>query len=68
MTPDTLRIAENSTMFLSVHRELEALREAEDAATCIGMTKRGIVPPMRINRRRAIRFMDLAAAGFARKD
>src|SRR6185369_202476 len=36
VTPDTLRIAENATLILPLHRELEALREAENAATRIG--------------------------------
>jgi len=61
VTPDTLRIAENATLILPLHRELEALREAEDAATRIGTTKRGIGPAYEDKiGRRAIRFMDLA--------
>ena len=70
VTPATLRIAENATLILPLHRELEALREAEDAATRIGTTKRGIGPAYEDKvGRRAIRFMDLAdLAGVARKD
>jgi len=59
--PDTLRIAENATLILPLHRELEALREDENAATRIGTTKRGIGPAYEDKiGRRAIRFMDLA--------
>jgi len=61
VTPDTLRIAENATLILPLHRELEALREDEKAATRIGTTKRGIGPAYEDKiGRRAIRFMDLA--------
>src|ERR1700741_3849664 len=61
VTPETLRIAENATLILPLHRELEALREADDAATRIGTTKRGIGPAYEDKvGRRAIRFMDLA--------
>ena len=44
MTPENLRIAENATLILPLHRELDALREADGAATRIGTTKRGIGP------------------------
>ena len=61
VTLDTLRIAENATLILPLHRELEALREDENAATRIGTTKRGIGPAYEDKiGRRAIRFMDLA--------
>jgi adenylosuccinate synthase len=61
VTPDKLRIAENATLILPLHRELEALREADGAATRIGTTKRGIGPAYEDKvGRRAIRFMDLA--------
>jgi adenylosuccinate synthase len=61
VTPTTLRIAENATLILPLHRELEALRESENAATRIGTTKRGIGPAYEDKvGRRAIRFMDLA--------
>src|SRR5215468_1125876 len=61
VTPTTLRIAENATLILPLHRELEVLREAENAATRIGTTKRGIGPAYEDKvGRRAIRFMDLA--------
>jgi adenylosuccinate synthase len=61
VTPATLRIAENATLILPLHRELEALREDENATTRIGTTKRGIGPAYEDKvGRRAIRFMDLA--------
>src|SRR6185312_10995246 len=61
VTPDNLRIAENATLILPLHRELEAIREADGAATRIGTTKRGIGPAYEDKvGRRAIRFMDLA--------
>jgi adenylosuccinate synthase len=61
VTPDNLRIAENVPLILPLHRELEAVREADGAATRIGTTKRGIGPAYEDKvGRRAIRFMDLA--------
>jgi adenylosuccinate synthase len=61
VTPDNLRIAENATLILPLHRELEAVREADNSATRIGTTKRGIGPAYEDKvGRRAIRFMDLA--------
>ena len=75
VTPESLRIAENATLILPLHRELEALREADDAATRIGTTKRGIGPAYEDKvGRRAIRFMQSLSfksrqslAGFWRK-
>jgi adenylosuccinate synthase len=61
VTPENLRIAENAPLILPLHRELEAVREADHAATRIGTTKRGIGPAYEDKvGRRAIRFMDLA--------
>jgi adenylosuccinate synthase len=61
VTPDSLRIAENATLILPLHRELEAVREADNSASRIGTTKRGIGPAYEDKvGRRAIRFMDLA--------
>ncbi|MFZ9500822.1 MAG: adenylosuccinate synthase [Beijerinckiaceae bacterium] len=59
---DNLRIAENAPLILSVHRELDALRENNAAAgTKIGTTMRGIGPAYEDKvGRRAIRVMDLA--------
>jgi adenylosuccinate synthase len=56
-----LRIAENATLILSLHRELDALRESGNAGTKIGTTRRGIGPAYEDKAgRRAIRLMDLA--------
>jgi adenylosuccinate synthase len=61
VTPDSLRIAENATLILPLHRDLEAVRESETSASRIGTTKRGIGPAYEDKvGRRAIRFMDLA--------
>ncbi|HEX3709429.1 MAG TPA: adenylosuccinate synthase [Pseudolabrys sp.] len=61
VTPENLRIAENAPLILPLHRELEAVREADGAASRIGTTKRGIGPAYEDKvGRRAIRFMDLA--------
>lgn len=60
VTPDTLRVAENVTLILSLHRELDALRENSNTGTRIGTTKRGIGPAYEDKvGRRAIRLMDL---------
>ena len=61
VTPDNLRIAENVTLILPLHRELDALRESSNASTAIGTTRRGIGPAYEDKvGRRAIRLMDLA--------
>ncbi len=62
VTPDTLQIAENASLILSIHRKLDALREAHAAADArIGTTGRGIGPAYEDKvGRRAIRLMDLA--------
>lgn len=59
---DNLRIAENAPLILSLHGELDAMREnAAAAGTKIGTTKRGIGPAYEDKvGRRAIRVMDLA--------
>jgi adenylosuccinate synthase len=58
---DNLRIADNAPLILSVHRELDALRESGAEGTKIGTTKRGIGPAYEDKvGRRAIRLMDLA--------
>jgi adenylosuccinate synthase len=60
VTPDRLHIAENATLILALHRELDALRESSDDNR-IGTTKRGIGPAYEDKvGRRAIRVMDLA--------
>jgi adenylosuccinate synthase len=59
--PENLRVAENVTLILPLHRELDALRETASAATAIGTTRRGIGPAYEDKvGRRAIRLMDLA--------
>ena len=63
VTPENLRIADNATLILSVHRELDGMREDAAAAngTKIGTTRRGIGPAYEDKvGRRAIRVMDLA--------
>jgi adenylosuccinate synthase len=61
---DNLRIAENTTLILSLHQELDALRESSNSGTRIGTTKRGIGPAYEDKvGRRAIRVMDLADLG-----
>src|SRR5260370_3979987 len=61
VSPDNLRIAENATLILSLHRELDGIRESSNPATRIGTTKRGIGPAYEDKvGRRAIRLMDLA--------
>jgi adenylosuccinate synthase len=61
ITRKNLRVAENATLILSIHRELDALRESGSAGTKIGTTKRGIGPAYEDKAgRRAIRLMDLA--------
>jgi adenylosuccinate synthase len=63
VTPDNLRIAENASLILSLHRELDSLRESSTSGTRIGTTKRGIGPAYEDKvGRRAIRVMDLADA------
>lgn len=58
---DNLRIADNVTLILSLHRDLDAFRESSNSGTRIGTTKRGIGPAYEDKvGRRAIRLMDLA--------
>jgi adenylosuccinate synthase len=62
VTPENLRIADNATLILPLHRELDQLREgAAVAGAKIGTTGRGIGPAYEDKvGRRAIRVMDLA--------
>src|SRR5207237_9203495 len=61
VTPDNLCIAENATLILPLHQELDAARESSNALTRIGTTRRGIGPAYEDKvGRRAIRVMDLA--------
>ncbi len=62
VTRDNLRIAENATLILPLHRELDLVREAAAGTEKIGTTGRGIGPAYEDKvGRRAIRFQDLAA-------
>ena len=57
---DNLRIAENATLILPLHRELDQLREAAAGEGKIGTTGRGIGPAYEDKvGRRAIRVQDL---------
>src|SRR5882762_3778066 len=61
VSPKNLRVAENVTLILPLHRELDSLRESSNAVTAIGTTRRGIGPAYEDKvGRRAIRLMDLA--------
>jgi adenylosuccinate synthase len=62
ITPESLRIADNCVLILSLHRELDVAREnAMSTAKRIGTTGRGIGPAYEDKAgRRAIRLMDLA--------
>jgi adenylosuccinate synthase len=58
---ENLRIADNATLILPFHRELDGMREAGAGVNAIGTTKRGIGPAYEDKvGRRAIRVMDLA--------
>jgi len=60
VTPEVLRIAENAPLILSLHRELDALREDSNSGLKIGTTRRGIGPAYEDKvGRRAIRVVDL---------
>ncbi|MDP3544847.1 MAG: adenylosuccinate synthase [Phreatobacter sp.] len=64
IAPETLRIAENACLILSVHRELDQQREAANSGTKIGTTGRGIGPAYEDKvGRRAIRMTDLTDLG-----
>ena len=61
VTPDSLMIAENATLILPVHQELDALREGAASGVKIGTTKRGIGPAYEDRAgRRALKVADLA--------
>ncbi len=60
VSPDNLRVAENVTLILPLHRELDAAREEAGSLLRIGTTKRGIGPAYEDKvARRALRFGDL---------
>src|ERR1700712_235141 len=61
ITPENLRVADNATLILPLHRELDHFRETANAGLKIGTTKRGIGPAYEDKvGRRAIRVIDLA--------
>ena len=64
VTPDNLKIAENVTLILPLHQELDQAREKASGKGAIGTTGRGIGPAYEDKvGRRAIRLMDLADLG-----
>jgi len=61
ITPANLSIAENATLILPLHQELDAMREGAATGVKIGTTKRGIGPAYEDKAgRRALRVADLA--------
>jgi len=61
ITHENLKVAENATLILPLHGELDALREDATAAVKIGTTRRGIGPAYEDKvARRAVRVSDLA--------
>jgi adenylosuccinate synthase len=61
ITPEILRIADNAPLILSIHRELDGIREDGSAGIKIGTTRRGIGPAYEDKvGRRAIRLIDLS--------
>ncbi len=61
ITPDNLAIAENATLILPLHQELDAMREGSSSGVKIGTTKRGIGPAYEDKAgRRGLRIVDLA--------
>jgi adenylosuccinate synthase len=64
VSPTNLRIAENATLILPLHRELDVMREAAAGEGRIGTTGRGIGPAYEDKvGRRAIRVQDLKNLG-----
>ena len=61
ISPDNLKIAENATLILPLHQELDVAREGLNSGVKIGTTKRGIGPAYEDKvGRRALRIADLA--------
>jgi adenylosuccinate synthase len=61
ITPDVLKVADNATLILPLHRSLDQAREQAAGAAKIGTTGRGIGPAYEDKvARRAIRVCDLA--------
>lgn len=64
ISSDNLKIAENATLILPLHQELDSAREASNSGVKIGTTKRGIGPAYEDKvGRRALRIADLADPG-----
>jgi adenylosuccinate synthase len=60
ITPQNLIVAENATLILPLHRELDVARESSNSVQALGTTKRGIGPAYEDKvGRRAIRAVDL---------
>lgn len=60
ISPTDLRVAENASLILGLHRDLDAFRESSSTGTRIGTTRRGIGPAYEDKvARRAIRVIDL---------
>ena len=61
ISPQNLRIADNATLILPLHQELDSIRESSNTLTRVGTTRRGIGPAYEDKvGRRAIRVKDLA--------
>ncbi len=61
ITPEVLKVAENASLILPLHQELDALREEARGGTAIGTTRRGIGPAYEDKiARRGLRVGDLA--------
>jgi adenylosuccinate synthase len=68
ITPQTLMIAENATLILPVHQQIDTLAEAKRGNSKIGTTGRGIGPAYEDKvGRRAIRVCDLADKAFLKE-
>ena len=61
VTPENLQIADNCSLILPIHSELDASREDASGGSAIGTTRRGIGPAYEDKvGRRAVRLCDLA--------
>ena len=61
ITPNNLKVADNTTLILPLHQELDAAREGSNSGIKIGTTRRGIGPAYEDKvGRRALRIIDLA--------
>ena len=61
ISPENLRIADNAALILSLHRDLDRVRETTNSGTRIGTTGRGIGPAYEDKvGRRALRLIDLS--------